>query len=97
MEIRTDTCTVVADAEEIHYYGPDASHWCTVRADTAVDLVAATDSILGHIGRPSFAADARAWEQRATSNGLLAAIGWTFAALGWLTAIVSAVAAKVYL
>ena len=97
MEIRTDTCTVVADAEEIHYYGPDGSHWCTVRVDTAVDMVAATDAILGNMGRQSFASDALAWEQRATSRALLSAIGWTFAALGWLTALGSAIAAKLWL
>lgn len=97
MEIHTDTCTVIADAEEIQYYGPDASHWCTVRVDTAVDLVAATDVILHKMGRPSFAAGAKAWERRSASNLLLATIGWTFAALGWLTAIGSAVVAKLWL
>lgn len=97
MEIRTDTCTVIADADEIHFYGPDASHWCTVRAETAVDLVAATDAILESMGRPSFSAGAKAWEQRAANNLLLATIGWTFAGLGWLTAIGSAVAAKMWL
>lgn len=70
MEIHTNRVTVVLDPAdgEVHFKGPDGSHWSTVRIDTAVDLVAATDTLLGASGRESMGLAARAWQQRASAR-----------------------------
>lgn len=83
MRIDADRFTVIAESSGVHYYGHDGSHVATIGVDTAVDLVAATDAALGHLGRQSMEADARAWEARAESRmgGIKVAV--VAGLLGW--------------
>lgn len=92
MEIHTDTCIVAADERDVHFYGPEGSHWATVRLDTAADLVAATDGILRAKGLPSLGADARAWEQRAEARLSAAMVATVVGLLGWGVAMCLVVA-----
>lgn len=86
MEIHTDTCIVAADERDVHIYGPEGSHWATVRVDTAIDLVAATDEILRAKGLPSLGASARAWEQRAEARLSATMVATVVGLLGWTVA-----------
>lgn len=97
MEVRTDTCTVLLSDSEIQYYGPDGSHWASVRLNTAVDLVAATDEILQARGLPSIGAARDAWRQRAEARLNAAVVAVAFAAVGWTIVFGTAIAAALWL